>query len=178
MLINSKNSSIRIFYIVFKVSILFILNMNFWNIQKLKNDLASQTINQRDLFGYYFLTGLIGVVLFLPVDMSSLLNVYQEATYEWIDWGFSSFATLLTIILCYIANEGKRGKNFIERILSIGIILIIRYLVFFVLPYAIFHGFLFEGGIYSDMSNLIATIVFESILLIRTYSCIKDIQTV
>ena len=152
--------------------------MNFWNIKKLKNDLSNNTVNQRDLFCYYFLYGLLGTLIFLPVDLSFLFDIYQEATYKWFDWGFSSFITLLTIILCYIANEGKRGKNFLERIISIETIITIRYLVFFIIPYAIFHGLLFEGGIYSDMSNLISTIVFSSILLIRTYSCIKDIQTV
>ena len=152
--------------------------MNFWNIQKLKNDLSNNTVNQRDLFGYYFLYGLLGTLILSPVDLSFLFEIYEEETYKLFDWGFSSLTTLLTIILCYIANEGKRGKNFLERIISIEIIILIRYLVFFIVPYAIFHELLFEGGIYSDISNLISTIVFNSILLIRTYSCIKDIQTV
>ena len=42
--------------------------MNLWNITKLKDDLFNQKVNQRDLLIYYFLFGLIGALLILPVD--------------------------------------------------------------------------------------------------------------
>ena len=151
--------------------------MNLWNIQKLKNDLANRTINQRDLLIYYFLCGII-FALFTSPEEIKLFDYYQEENYKWIEWGFETILYLLTIFLCYIANEGKNGKNFLERIVSLEVIILIRYLFFFMIPYEIVHSLFFEGGIYSDMSNLIGSISLDLILLIRTFSCMKDIQKV
>ena len=151
--------------------------MNFWNIQKLKNDLANQTINQRDFFLYYLLTGIIFAFLVSPYESNSFFY-YQAEIYKWIDWGFTNIFYFLMIFLCYAANDGKNGKNFLERIVSLEIILAIRYFVFFFIPYEIVHSLFFDGGIYSDLSNLIGTTSFSLILLIRIFSCMKDIQTV
>ena len=59
--------------------------MNLWNINKLKDDLSNQKVNQRDLLIYYFLNGLILTLVLTPVD--SLLYDYQQENYKWIDWG-------------------------------------------------------------------------------------------
>ncbi len=148
--------------------------MNLWNIQKLKNDLANSKINQRDLLIYYFLIGIIFALISSPQEIK-LFDYYQEENYKWIAWGFENILYFLTIFLCYIANEGKNGKNFLERIVSLEVIIAIRYLFFFVIPYEIVHSLFFDGGIYSDMSNLIGSISLDLILLIRTFSCMKDV---
>ena len=150
--------------------------MNLWNIHKLKNDLANQTINQRDLFIYYLLTGII-VAFFVTPYESKWFDYYQDESYKWIEWTFTNILYLLMIFLCYVANDGKNGKNFLERIVSLEIIILIRYLVFFLIPYEIVHVLFFDGGIYSDLSNLIGNLSFSLIFLIRTFSCMKDIQT-
>ena len=58
--------------------------MNLWNIKKLKDDLSNQKVNQRDLFVYYFLFGLLVAIALLPID--SQLYDYQVEKYNWIDW--------------------------------------------------------------------------------------------
>ena len=153
--------------------------MNLWNINKLKDDLSNQKVNQRDLLIYYFLTGLVFAIIFLPIDPPiSQFSTYQAENYNWIDWGVTSFIYLLTIFLCYIANKGSMGNNFLERIISLEVILSIRYFVFFDIPSIIFHiGFLEETA-YSDIGNLIFTIISVLIISIRTIQCMYNIQKI
>jgi membrane protease YdiL (CAAX protease family) len=150
--------------------------MNLWNIKKLKDDLSNQKVNQRDLLVYYFLFGLLLTIALLPID--SQLYDYQVEKYNWIDWGVTSFITLITIFLCFKANKGSMGKNFLERIFSIDIILTIRYLVFFDIPIFIFHSIFLEETAYSDIGNLIFTIISYLIVSIRSIQCMKDIQKI
>ena len=150
--------------------------MNLWDINKLKDDLSNQTVNQRDLLIYYFLYGLLTSLAILPVD--PIYYYYQEANYKWIDWGTSGFIYLVTIFLAYRANKGRKGNNFIERIFSLEILLAIRYVFFFIIPYTIFSLAFFEETVYSDIGDLISNIIFALIISIRTIQCMNDIQKI
>ena len=150
--------------------------MNLWNINKLKDDLSNQKLNQRDLLIYYFLTGLLLALAILPVD--SFLYDYQTENYKWIDWGFSNLIYLITIFLCYKANKGSSGNNFIERIFSLTLLLEIRYIIFFVIPYLIFYVALIEETAYADIVDLISTIILQIIISMRTIQCMNDIQKI
>ena len=149
--------------------------MNLWNINKLKDDLSNQKVNQRDLLIYYFLNGLLLTLVLTP---GFSLYDYQQENYKWIDWGVTGLIYLVTIFLCYKANKGSRGKNFVERILSIEILLLIRYLFFFIIPYYIFYFTFLEETAYANTWELISTIIFELIISIRTIQCMNDIQKI
>tara|TARA_Y100000739_G_C20374888_1_gene358476 strand:- start:216 stop:671 length:456 start_codon:yes stop_codon:yes gene_type:complete len=149
--------------------------MNLWNIKKIKDDLSNQKVNQRDLFVYYFLYGLLMALIILPVDYD-LLSYYQEESYKWIEWGSTNLIYLITILLCYKANKGSEGKNFIERIFSLELILSIRYFVFFLIPYGIFHSVFLEETAYSDIGNLLSMIILTFLVSIRSVQCMNDIQ--
>ena len=151
--------------------------MNLWNINKLKDDLSNQKVNQRDLFFYYFLIGLLFAIILLPID-DPTYQFYQAENYDWIDWLVTNFITLLTIFLCYKANKGSKGNNFLERIFSLELILSIRYFVFFDIPCLIFHSAFLEETAYSDIGNLIFTIFSYLIVSIRTIQCINNIQKI
>ena len=152
------------------------LTMNLWNINKLKDDLSNQKVNQRDLLIYYFLYGLSFVLLILPVDSS--LHDYRLENYKWIEWGITNLIYLVSIFLCYKANKGSKGNNFIERIFSLEILLGIRYIFFFAIPYLIFYAlFLYETA-YEDVGTLISTILLQLIISIRTIQCMNDIQKI
>ena len=150
--------------------------MNLWNINKLKDDLSNQKVNQRDLLIYFFLSGLIAAFLILPVD--SFLYDYRLENYKWIEWGITNLIYLVTIFLCYEANKGGRGNNFIERIFSFEILLFIRYIFFFIIPYGIFYALFLDETAYADIGNLISTILLQLIISIRTIQCMKDIQKI
>ena len=149
--------------------------MNLWNINKLKDDLSNQKVNQTDLLVYYFLYGLLLALVYMPVDS---LFYYQAEKYNWIDWGVTSCITLITIFLCYEANKGSRGNNFLERIFSLELILSIRYFVFIDIPCLIFHSALLEETAYSDIGNLIFTLFSYLIVSIRTIQCMNNIQKI
>lgn len=151
--------------------------MNLWNIKKIKDDLFNQKVNQRDLFVYYFLLGLLMALMILPVD-SDLFFYYQEESYKWIEWGSTNLIYLITIFLCYKANKGSKGNNFIERIFSLEVILTIRYFVFFLIPYEIFHSIFLEATAYSDIGNLLSMIIWTFLVSIRTVQCMNDIQKI
>ena len=150
--------------------------MNLWNIKKVKDDLSNQKISQRDLLVYYFLSGLLFTIAMIPVD--SIFDYYQDENYKWIDWGLTNFIELTTIFLCYKANKGIKGTNLIERITSLQILLVIRYLVFFLIPYEIFHEVFLEATPYSDIGNLISSIIFVLIVCIRSVQCMNDVQNI
>ena len=152
------------------------LTMNLWNIKKLKDDLSNQKVNQRDLLVYYFLCGLCLSLLYL--EGSDFLWDYQDNGFKSVEWFVTTFIYLATIFLCYKANNGIRGNNFIERIFSLEIILFIRYFVFFFIPFSILHGVFLEDTAYSDIGNLILYIIFEFILSVRAIQCMNDIQKI
>ena len=149
--------------------------MNLWNINKLKDDLSNHKVKQRDLLVYFFLSGLLLVLVYMPIDSK---YYYQTEKYDWIDWVVTSFITLITIFLCYKANKGSKGNNFLERIFSLELILSIRYFVFFDIPCLIFHSAFLEETAYSDIGNLIFTIISYLIVSIRTIQCMYNIQKI
>ena len=152
------------------------LTMNLWNINKLKDDLSNKKVNQRDLLIYYLLNGVFLAIIILP--SFSIYFFYKEDNYQWIDWFFTNAIYLITIFLSFKANKGSSGNNFIERVLSVEMILLIRYFVFFSIPYEIFHLAFLEETAYSDIGNLISSITLGLILSIRTIQCMNDIQKI
>ncbi len=152
------------------------LTMNLWNINKLKDDLSNKKVNQRDLLIYYLLNGVFLAIIILP--SFSIYFFYKEDNSQWIDWFFTNAIYLITIFLSFKANKGSRGDNFIERVFSIEMILVIRYFVFFSIPYEIFHLAFLEETAYSDIGNLLSSIILGLILSIRTIQCMNDIQKI
>ena len=152
------------------------LTMNLWNIKKLKDDLSNQKVNQRDLLVYYFLIGLTISLSYLGDN--EMLWDYQDNSFKSVQWFVTTFIYLATIFLCYKANKGSRGNNFIERIFSLEILLLIRYVFFFIIPYVIFYFAFLEDTVYADIGDIISTIILELILAIRTIQCMKDIQKI
>ena len=148
--------------------------MNLWNINKLKYDLSNKKVNQRDLLIYYLLHGIYFAIIIAPTLSNSF--IYKEFNYIWIHWFFKHAIYLITIFLSFKANKGITGDNFIERVFSIEMILLVRYFVFFTIPYEIFHLALLEETSYSDIGNLVSSIILALILSIRTIQCMNDIQ--
>ena len=109
--------------------------MNIWQIKKLKEELANNTISQRNLFLYYLLIGIFAAFLIIPNN--NYYEDYQEVSSQWIQWGITNFVYLLGLFFCYKANKGNLGKNFIDKVISLEIVLAIRYAIFLFLPLTI-----------------------------------------
>ena len=149
--------------------------MNLWNINKLKDDLSNKKVNQRDLLVYYLIGGVLAA---FSMPGESIYSYFQEENYAWILWGVGNLIYFVTIFLSYRANKGSKGNNFVERLFSLEIILIIRYLIFFLIPYEIFHFLTIGEGPSSDLGHLLSGIVFLLIVAIKAIQGMKDIQKI
>ena len=147
--------------------------MNIWQIKKLKEELANNTISQSNLFLYYLLFGIIAVLMLIP--NINYYEDYQEVSSQWIQWGITNFVYLLGLFFCYKANKGNLGKNFIDKVISLEIVLAIRYAIFLFLPLTILWVVFFDGGIYSDYIQLFNDIVYAIVVTLRVIFCIKEI---
>ena len=70
---------------------------------------------------------------------------------------------------------GNLGKNFIDKVISLEIVLVIRYAIFLLLPLTILWVVFFDGGIYSDYIQIFNSIVYEIVLTLRVIFCIKEV---
>ena len=148
--------------------------MNFWRIEKLKKELANQTVSQKDLFVYYLISG-IGLAFLINPAGIDFYDDYQGVNFKWIEWILTNLIYLLGLFFCYEVNGGRGGRSFIDRVLSIEIVLIIRYLIFLLLPLEIVWLLFFDGSSFSDFALLIKEITFEFVVLLRTIQCMGDI---
>ena len=148
--------------------------MNIWQIQKLKDELSNQTLSQTNLFFYYFITGIFFSLLIIP--NFNYYEDYQEVSSHWIDWISTTSVYLLGLYLCFKANKGDLGKNFIDRVASLEVVLAIRYLIFLYLPLTVLWLIFFEGGIYSDFVLLFNNIILEIVVMIKVFFCLKEIS--
>ncbi len=147
--------------------------MNFWRINKLKEELINQTISQSNLFLYYFMTGIFFSLMIIP--NFNYYEDYQNISSHWIDWTSTTLVYLLGLYFSFKANKGNAGKHFIDRVASLEVVLGIRYLFFLYLPLTVIWSIFFEGGIYSDFVQLINNIIFETVIMLRVIFCIKEI---
>ena len=148
--------------------------MNIWRIQKLKDELANQTLSQTNLFFYYFIIGILFSLLIIP--NFNYYEDYQEVSSHWIDWISTTSVYLLGLYLCFKANKGDLGKNFIDRVASLEVVLAIRYLIFLYLPLTVLWLIFFEGGIYSDFVLLFNNIILETVVISRVFFCLREIS--
>ena len=148
--------------------------MNIWRIKNLKEELTNQTISQINLFLYYLITGIFISLMIIP--NFNYYEDYQNISSHWIDWTSTTSVYLLGLYFSFKANKGNLGKNFIDRVVSLEVVLAIRYLVFLYLPLTVIWSIFFEGGVYSDFVQLFNSIIFESVIMLRLIFCIKEIS--
>ena len=147
--------------------------MNIWQIKKLKEELANNTISQSNLFFYYLIVGISVALLVTP--NFNYYEDYQEVSSQWIEWGITTFFYLLGLFFCYKANKGNLGKNFIDKIVSLEVVLTIRYVIFLYLPLTILWAVFFDSGIFSDYIQIFNSIVFQIVVTLRVIFCIKEV---
>ena len=147
--------------------------MNIWQIKKLKEELANNTISQSNLFFYYLIVGISVALLVTP--NFNYYEDYQEVSSQLIELGITTFFYLLGLFFCYKANKGNLGKNFIDKIVSLEVVLTIRYVIFLYLPLTFLWVVFFDGGIYSDYIQIFNSIVYEIVVTLRVIFCIKEV---
>ena len=141
--------------------------------KEIERRISKSNIESKQSFFYYFITGIFFSLLIIP--NFNYYEDYQKVSSHWIDWISTSSIYLLGLYLCFKANKGDLGKNFIDRVASLEVVLAIRYLIFLYLPLTVLWLIFFEGGIYSDFVQLFNNIIFEIVLIFRVFFCLKEI---
>ncbi len=114
--------------------------MYFWKIERLKADLKTGVLPQNEQFGYV----LAHTVLWSVGSIQYLNNNWYDVLS-----GFTIMAVvILGTIYVYGSNSGRNGDRFLERFISIGWVLGIRFLVIVFIPamilFFIVYGLIFH----------------------------------
>ncbi len=110
--------------------------MYVWQIKKLRQQLASEGLSERQAFHYFLATSILSAVLYEvvangPPSEPNPADLLDAAMYL----GF----TIGGIIWCYRQNGGAKGAEFLNRIVPIGWVMFWR-LVSLVIPFFIIVG--------------------------------------
>ena len=118
--------------------------MYFWNLGRLKQDLASRGLTAAESFRY--------LVVFLVL---ASLPVLFDPPDHYNRWKVIAAALNLLIVLAgtrhiYSCNGGAEGRDFLQRYMSLGWVCGVRYLVMFVIPVSIVGGIVYASWFDGD----------------------------
>jgi len=100
-----------------------------WKIDKLNQQLISSNLTEPDAFKY-----LMAWTVLNSLAMIQYLIPNQYDTYNGI---MSVVISIIGLAFIYICNGGKNGSHLLERYLSIGWVVFVRFMVLFLLPASI-----------------------------------------
>lgn len=94
--------------------------MYFWRIEELKKDLIARPLADRDVLPYLLL--FVGITGLIPVFPPESMNAWDYATALW-----TFLLTITGTLYLYRCNGGKAGSHFVQRYLSIGWVVAVRW---------------------------------------------------
>lgn len=122
--------------------------MYFWNVSRLKQDIQSNNLSEKDKFIYF---AIYTVINSLFIGLSAFVETDSTAN--------STVAILNFIAICvgtymlYRANGGSGGYDFLGRYFSLGFVVMIRVMVF-VFPFGVAVGLMQAyHDLHSDLSG-------------------------
>ncbi len=104
--------------------------MYFWDIQSLKNSFKNESFTEMESLKYL----IIAIIIYYS---SFLVNPVGMDFWILLSYAFFVLLNILGVIYCYKKNNGKFGKDFLKILLSLGLVLIIRLTVLFIVPFSI-----------------------------------------
>lgn len=110
-------------------------------INKLRQQLASDAVDEKQAFHYYLATAILSGLTYeavanSPASGGAMLPV------DYLDGVLDLVFTVAGISWCYLQNGGAKGDDFLQRIVPIGWVMLWRALLFGLLPFTILVGFL------------------------------------
>lgn len=100
--------------------------MYFWKIDKLKEDLKKSSLSESESFKYMLATTILYGVAMIPNLQNNIWDVYNAI--------IIGILTVGSVIYAYKCNGGEKGKNFLQRYISLAWVLGIRWLVTIAVP--------------------------------------------
>jgi hypothetical protein len=153
--------------------------MYFWNVKRLKTELQSSRLSEREGFKYVLascivLTILVEFALRFPEPVSSLESIASLGSFAVMCFG--TYAA-------YAANGGATGVDFVARYLALGWVLSIRV---FVLSTAVFilvgivaavaDPVAAESDTFLDSASAVYTVTMMSVLYWRLVVHLRDLR--
>ncbi|MDP3014845.1 MAG: hypothetical protein Q8N28_00250 [bacterium] len=145
--------------------------MYFWKINKLKEDLLKHPLSESELFKYLLATTIMYSLAMIPFLENNLWDVYSAIVMGMI--------TVFGTIYIYRCNNGDKGNNFLQKYLSIGWVISIRWIVLIMLPAMIVY--FIALAIYSGLpeSTTLSDVIFFNLLFMSYFRLfgkhIKDV---
>ena len=135
--------------------------MYFWKINRLKNDLLKQPLSESESFKYLLATTVLYSLAMIPFLKNNLWDIYSAIA--------MAVVTVFGVIYAYKCNMGANGKNFLQKYLSIGWVVGIRWIVLIMLPITIIYFIAIE--IYSGIpdSTTLSDAIFFNIFYISYF---------
>ena len=146
--------------------------MYFWNIEKLKQDIRNGGLSESVQFKYL----LIWVILTLFSELEYLGSNFDDIKYQFaIDLIF----TILGTIYLYKCNGGANGKNFLQKFISISIVVFFRIILYFIAFMLLLSILLAFSKIsdtqYDNLVNYIILPILQLVYYWRAGIHIKDV---
>ena len=153
--------------------------MYFWKIEKLKEDIRTNQLTEKDRFIYaliYLVLGAIGleVMMLMPLEDGNIWDL------------ISSIANVLIVALgtlyAFKANGSNGGSDFLGKYFSIGFVVAIRFLAYaiplFVLLFIYyFYAFGEEEEIPTNYIDVIPYLIWYVAMYWRIYVHIKQVNS-
>ncbi|WNC68612.1 hypothetical protein RI845_00345 [Thalassotalea nanhaiensis] len=138
--------------------------MYIWKVSPLIQELKSEGLSQKEQFKYFLTYSILMVFATDPL----LSFGYEYVVYDALNTLIVTTVTILGIVYCYKVNESVDGKDFILRLMTLGLPIMIRFLVVVIAITFVYYFF-----IDSSDSELITTqpidVLFSAIFMIGYY---------
>lgn len=105
--------------------------MYFWNIRKLKEGLIKKPLSESESFKYLLAQVILYSLGTIPFLENNLWDVYSAV--------IMGIITAFGTYYAYRCNRGASGRNFLQKYLSIGLVIGIRWIVLILLPITIVY---------------------------------------
>ena len=105
--------------------------MYFWRIEKLKKDLLKKPLSESESFKYLFANLVLYSLAMIPFLENNIWDVYSAI--------IMTLITAIGVYYVYKCNKGASGSNFLQKYLSIGWVVGIRWIVLVMLPIMIVY---------------------------------------
>lgn len=140
-------------------------------IGKLREQIASGNLSEKETFYYYIATAILSAITFELVA-NSPGSGGGMVPQDYLDGSLDFVFTIGGIIWCYIANGGPDGNDFLKRIVPVGWVMLWRALLFGLLPFTILVGvinFMNTGNYGRPESETVIEIIIHNGIFLCMY---------
>ncbi len=141
--------------------IISIINMYFWKINKLKEDLVKQPLLESESFKYLIATTIVYSLAIIPFGRNNIWDIYMVL--------IMGIITIMGVYYAYQCNKGSNGTNFLQKYLSISWVVGIRWSLLLALPVTFIYFVAIEIYVGIPESTILSDVIFFNLLSITFF---------